>query len=286
MKKLISMLMLLTLALGCAEGEDMDVMKTWAVPENEAIPLDLDGDGSEETLTWRQGLYGMDGDCAELFVTTAGGETLHWQSGMLTPHGVWAGDLDGDGRTEILVTGDEMSDDYVTWALRLEEGELKTLTFANGSRGDEESQWLDCGYGLVTGIEGNRLTLEGSQDVLGTYFASRDYALQEDRFVFCDDGLYRFEDGDDEALWEYRSLTLRRDLPVTLLQDGEGISDVLQAGTQLRLTASDKVSIAYFRTRDGREGCFPIAPDEEQGWGFVVEGVPEEELFEALPYAD
>ena len=84
-------------------------------------------------------------------------------------------------------------------------------------------------------------------------------------------------------MWEYGSLTLTAELPVTL---SDGSDDVLREGDQLVISQTDKVSIVYFRTRDGREGSFPIEPNLEEGWGSLVNGVPEYDLFEYLPYAD
>ena len=42
----------------------------------------------------------------------------------------------------------------------------------------------------------------------------------------------------------------------------------------------------WFVTEDGRTGYFGIEPNEEQGWGYLVEGMSEDELFEMVPYAD
>ena len=84
-------------------------------------------------------------------------------------------------------------------------------------------------------------------------------------------------------MWEYGSLTLMKELPVTL---SDGSEATLQKGDQLIITQSDKVSIVYFRTRDGREGSFPIEPNLEEGWGSLINGAPEYDTFENLPYAD
>ena len=121
--------------------------------------------------------------------------------------------------------------------------------------------------------------------MLGTYFCSRDYALKDGRFHFDDDGLWHMVyDLDDD--WEWKVLTLKRPLTASILREDNAVQETLEAGTKLRLTSSDRVSIARFVTQDGREGILPIAEDAERGWGFVVEGIPEEELFELVPYSD
>ena len=57
-------------------------------------------------------------------------------------------------------------------------------------------------------------------------------------------------------------------------------------GDKLVITASDKATRAYFETQDGRQGYLEIAPNAEQGWGWLVNGVSENDVFEIVPYAD
>ena len=39
-------------------------------------------------------------------------------------------------------------------------------------------------------------------------------------------------------------------------------------------------------TEDGMEGVLSISENYEAGWGHLVNDIPEEELFEYIPYAD
>ena len=77
-----------------------------------------------------------------------------------------------------------------------------------------------------------------------------------------------------------------QNIAATFVEDGGQTEGEIAAGTRFVITASDKTSVAWFQTEDGREGYFSIAPDEERGWGCTVNGVPESELFEMVPYAD
>ena len=184
---------------------------------------------------------------------------------------------------EIFVCGDWASADYATYCLHWDGSTFTPLPFANASRGDDSGDYLYYGYGYVQAIEDGLLTLCGSQDVLGTYFGTRVFALQNDVFEFADDGLWRFPI--DEYSWQ-RALVPTRDIAATFVENGAETEDVIPAGTAFVITASDKTSVVWFQTEDGREGFFPIAPDEARGWGSTVDGVPEDELFEMVPYAD
>ncbi len=250
--------------------------------------LDLDGDDRAEAVEWRANALNEYDEEVLLTVTDGSGEPISWHSGMLFVQRVYAVDVDSDGAIELFVSGDEMSDDYLTFCLRYADGKLEQLPFANVARGDEgEEAYLDAGYGMVTAFGNGLVELTGSQDVLGTYFGSRQFALREGRFELADDGLWHFaNDRDDEEMWAYRALRLKRDVAATFAEDGGEAKGTLKAGESIRITASDRTSVTWFVTRDGREGFLAIAPNAEQGWGMRVDGIPEEELFESIPYAD
>ena len=126
-----------------------------------------------------------------LTVEPEGGAPVEYGTPILWGQSAFVVDLDGDGAREILLSGDEMSDDYVTFCLRYEGGELREILFPDASRGDNGGGYFKWGYGRVTDFGENRVTLSGSQDVLGTWFAERTFALTPlYRFEFADDGLW------------------------------------------------------------------------------------------------
>jgi len=274
---------ILAVALASAIGAcaEETIMLEGMLEEGQAAAFDLDGDGRRETVKW-SAMPDMDLDHVVVTVAAPDGTQMEWTSGSLYGARVYVRDIDEDGASEIFVTGDEMSDDYLTYCLRPDGGTLKQLSFENGMRGGEGGPFVDCGYGRLTDTDGNALTLTGSQDVLGTYFGSRTYKLEDGRFVFDDDGLWHFTYDEDDD-WTWKQLTLSRPLSVSL-EGGE--TAVLEEGTKLRITASDCRTVAHFMTQDGRKGVLPIAVNEEKGWGFVVEGIDEEDLFESVPYSD
>ena len=282
MKTLCICLLIALLALPAA-AETADPLARYALSDGAAVEMDLDGDGELETLTFRVAGSEADGDEHAGIVVEDGGEATGWNSEALFYPSAYATDLDGDGIVEIFVCGDWASADYATYCLHWDGSTFTPLPFANASRGDDSGDYLYYGYGYVQAIEGGLLTLCGSQDVLGTYFGTRVFALQNGTFEFADDGLWRFPI--DEYSWQ-RALVPTQDIAATFVENGAETKDVIPAGTAFVITASDKTSVVWFQTEDGREGFFPIAPDEARGWGSTVDGVPEDELFEMVPYAD
>lgn len=289
---LISLLMILSVpALAEVDGEGVGITMFSSVfgqMLTEGVPaqLDLDGDGAKESVTWKVVPLDEYDDEVVVEVIPAAGEPITWHSDMLHSAWVCVDDLDGDGVMELFVTGDLMSDDYVTFCLHLADGALTLLPVANTFRGDDAGEaYCDAGYGMITAIGPNRLELTGTQDVLGTWFGSRTFTLKDGRLELADDGLWHFALGDADS-WEYRALTPKAEIAATFVEDDRQTGGALNPGEKIQITASDRTSVAWFVTEDGREGFLSIAPDAERGWGMLVNGVPEEELFEFVPYAD
>ena len=253
-----------------------------SVPADTPLTIDLDGDGIEETITWTMVPDEWE-QHLRLSATLRGGATAIYEAGIYAAEAVYVADLDGDGIQEILLTGDTMSDDYYTWCLHLVNGNLYEVLFPDTTRSDEASNaYYKSGYGLVTDISGNSVTLMGSQDMLGTWMATRTMTLAPwGIFEFSDDGKWhRAGDLKDEALWTYAALTTRREVPYN---DEKA---ALHAGTKIIITAMDKKDTAWFVSEDGLEGTLSVSKDYNRGFGSLVSNIPEEECFEYLPYAD
>lgn len=286
MKKFLVFMLTLAL-LGCgawAETEDAAVL----VPEaGETVEMDLDGDGEPETLVWSSVSLGEYDECVELTVTD-GEQSSTYRSDMLYCVEVWLSDVDGDGHVEIFISGDEMSDDYYTTCLRYAGGAFEQLRFADCRRGENGDEPLEYGYGMVTAIDGNRVTLNGSQDVLGTYFFSRTMTLEGSCFAAADDGLWRIDrDLADDELWQsFAVLRPKQNLPAVFVDaEGAETEGEIAAGEGFVVTASDKTGVVWFAMEDGRQGHFAIAPAGD-GWSLLVAGVPQDEMFDNLPFAD
>lgn len=282
MKKFLAILTVLSLC-ACALAE-IPVYNGSQLVEDAEICVDLNNDGTDETLTWT--IVRDEYDEYPSFIVNG----MAFTGDCLLSPEAYLCDLDGDGVKELFLTGDLASDDYITYCLHYENGVLMTVPFAASSRGNTSEEGYDeCGYGGLERIDEETIALCGSQDVLGTRFGSRVMALQDGAFEFVDDGFWRFEyDLNDPDVWEYAAMTTLCDLNATYYDyDNEGFEEdcVLPAGTRLLITATDKLEVAYL-TIDGQSGHMNVTPNAENGWGWIVSGVPEEEAFDFVPYAD
>ena len=288
MKQMIAVLLALLLAASApalAEGTPSTGGST--LPENTQVAADLDGDGLSEHISWA-----MVPDEYDSFLTLSvepeGAETLIYKSEILYAGRVYIVDLNGDGELEILLTGDVMSDDYETICLHYAGGALHEVLFPDMNRGDNTGGYYTGGYGMIVEIGDNALTLEGSQDVLGTWMACRRVTLTPyERFEFCDNGLWERRLAPDmkwDDLAEYSLLKVA--VPISYTGTLGSPSGTLVTGTRILIYATDKQSFAWFTTQDGVTGKLSISPDYEAGWGMQVNDVPESECFEFVPYAD
>ena len=279
MRKAIALMMAGMLLFGAASAE----FAVRFAPDEPAAALNLNGDGEIEEV--RVQTIG-EGEDAETMLVVMGGDggvntlTLPIYAGVTAG----AADLDGDGRMEIYLTGEQSANDFATWCVQYSDEGLKTVPFPYYNRTEHAGGEAESGYGRITKIGGGEITLTGMQDILGTYTASRTLRIEDGRFVFADDGLYTVEmETEDGDLWEWYGLNPLITLNVKWADGSEGR---LNAGERLLVTASDLVSVVHFRTEDGRIGSFEIEPNTESGWGCLIAGVPERDVFEYLPYSD
>ena len=179
---------------------------------------------------------------------------------------LWLADLDWDGVTELIFSGDMGSDDYVTCVWRgdtLESVSLTGFSFRGGDGPAADGRAV---------FSAGRLFLEGYVSQLGTYRSVIPCELR--------DGVIVPEEG---SHWEYTSnrtvLTVKHYLPALMDDAGE---ITLAPGTELLLLGTDGETV-YF-SADGRTGTLRAEPSEDAG-GWLIGGVAESEAFETLPYA-
>ena len=290
MKRILAVTLFLMILISglSAPAEEAAPLSGSSLPEGVTAAADLDNDGRSEKVSWAMVAEGDYDAELTLTVQPSDGDALTYRTYILSFGSVYIVDLDGDGRLEVLITGDEMSDDYITLCLHYADGALHEVLFPDCSRGENGSGYYKWGYGLITGITGNMVVLEGSQDVLGTWMATRLVTLTPyERFEFCDNGLWEMKVSDPaeiDELWQYRALTVST--PIAYKGAGGNASGTLQKGERILVYASDKENRAWFITKSGTRGVLNISEDYAQGWGWVVDGKPEAECFEYLPYAD
>ena len=78
----------------------------------------------------------------------------------------------------------------------------------------------------------------------------------------------------------YFEMTVTKDLPVTI----DGKETTLPVGSKLSITGTNLVDTVTFETSDGITGSIQVTPDEEN-FGWLIDGISENEYFEMVPYA-
>ncbi|OQB20272.1 MAG: hypothetical protein BWY11_02508 [Firmicutes bacterium ADurb.Bin182] len=137
--------------------------------------------------------------------------------------------------------------------------------------------------GTVHSFDGDEVIMFSLIDVLGTYPTLRGYTFRSDLTMDPGENLFNIIK-DEYFMEEDYYLVTTRDLQVQMFENGQyGSSEMLYPGSELCMTATDGTSIVYFKTRDGREGRFPIVIRDY--WEVFIDGVSAEECFEELPYA-
>lgn len=234
---------------------------------------DLDGDGVTETVSVMDILY-EDGESVIGIEVKKGGRRVHAATEIRVQEKLYLSDVDGDGLPEILLTGDECSDDYITYCWRFRDGALVAVPFETG-------EVLDAGLMAVSPYG---LKVFGTVNALGTYTGYRELVYVSGTLVF---------DGDAWSLstaeYDYTPVLLTKQdvyAVATVSDEGDfGEEYLLPAGTTVYLTETDGQSWVSFTAETGVRGVFLLDEDE---WGShtYVNGMPEEEVFEGIEYAD
>ena len=246
----------------------------------DAVPyaVDLNDDGAMETVDIMT-YNGTDG-CPRWAVSVKSGTTetvLKTDVPGDMPCDLWVGDLDEDGTYELFFHGDLASYDYVIYAWR---GDLSPIPFepddryAHWNEGDDP--FIFAGY--VDGFEDGHIVIEGTVDMLGTHFGIRNYSISEEGVIGPVSTVWQFDET-DQPLTAARELTAYK----AGVRKDPGEAFTLAAGDRFFPLASDGMERMWFETGDGRHGVLLLTPDPETMWR--LDGIPEAECFESLPYS-
>ena len=238
---------------------------------------DVDGDGETETVDLvNTGLNGgthwllsVDGQLA--------GDAFAMDAELMS---LYLADLDADGVAEILFSGDMGSDDYITCAWRGDT--LEVIPFTGEARREQDPQErTNAADGRVV-FSDLQLYLESWSYQLGTYAAVRAYTYEGGVIAPADNPW------SDPSCWSYPRnrtwLTVTKPVPAVWPDGGE---TPLEAGTEILLGGTDG-NTAFFTTRDGRTGAIRLEfRHDADGYfaGWTIDGVPEDDCFQMLPYA-
>lgn len=168
---------------------------------------------------------------------------------------------DNDDRNYILFSYDAMSDDFVTELYEIKDGSLTEVQLTEG---------------CISVIAGDRVGMNVSVDVLGTYGAYRSYRIEDGAFVPVEE---RFDLGNEER---QRKLILAADVKGSVMTEDGMMETGLVSGTILYPVNTDGESVVGFYLDDGTYGELYFT---RKDWTIYIDGVEEYELFEELPYA-
>lgn len=118
--------------------------------------------------------------------------------------------------------------------------------------------------------------------VLGTYAGYKSYSVGKDGMPVTKNVMYNLI---NQVADRETTLTTKKNLKVQLHMSGsdETIETVIRKGTILYPKRTDGDTVMEFETEDGRV-CDLLLEKAENG-SFMIQGIPEEECFEVLPYA-
>ena len=282
---LAAMMAISPLALAESDEDAPEFENATRLEASTTTRIDLNGDGADEELRLR-----LDGDPdypqLTAVVTGTDGAVYEYTTDITYYERIYATDIDGDGKQELLLSGDMASSDYYTWCLRYDdENGLTVVQFPNTERdkGASSAAHTECGYGLLTDISDGVITLSGSQDILGTWFASRrvSYNAEEGCFDFADDGAYVIDLSEHDWSDEYRTLCTTCELAATV--DGKSVT--LAVGTKLVPYASDLESYVDVLCEDGTIARIEISANPDN-YGYLIGDMEDSACFEYMPYAD
>ncbi len=262
------------------EGEDRIQGECVSVAEELPYAADLDGDGTTETLDLAVYTRPEDDYPRWALVLTQDGAEKRCETWVPcdTWYDLFVGDLDADGKYEIFFHGDTASDDYLIYGFF---SDLTPIPFAPDERlyryGKMDGDLVFDAR--VDGFEEGHLVVSGSVNMLGTHDGLRTYGIDENGVMVPLTTVWTFEEDDDRHLTVTKELTayaarVRRD-------PGEPFT--LEPGDKVWPLASDGYSRLWFKMGGGKTGVLLLTPDEENMW--LIDGVPEAEFFENLPYA-
>ncbi len=241
---------------------------------------DLDGDGQDETVDLIVSAS-ADGYPVWAVTVTRGSDVKQAYTGVPADmeHDLWMGDLDEDEQYELFFHGDMASDDYVTYAWRCD---LTPILFEPDDRcvrPDDEPDPTVL-YSAVEGFEDGHLVALSDVDMLGTHWGIRTYAIGDDGIIGPVSTVWSFDE-EDRPLIVKKALTAYK----AAVRKDPGAAFTLEPGTRIYVTASDGCSRMWFDTENGQSGVLLLVPDEDPIIMWRIDGVPEAEFFESLPYS-
>lgn len=266
---------------------------------------DIDGDGMAEkvSIIERSGYeLGMSDFCTLTLTDSDGKEhSLHLDLRYITFAAAY--DIDADGRTELFISGDFMSDDYVSYVIRYNGSELELAANEYDEVDIEEEEAAQAAadelpyveeavsfYGNIQSVGEGIIKVSQAIDMLGSHMGETYYVMDSSdfRFIKQPDAAWTINvDTSSDEAWEYTAITTAAEFPVRM--DGTTEDATLPIGTSIIITEISGGGESYtcrFITRGGEEGTISLLYiNTETEWGVYINGIAEADCFEYLPYA-
>lgn len=256
-----------------------------------ATVIDLNGDGVMETITLEE-IPEQSNSLAKtkINISSENGTKAEFVTDMQYMNAGFAYDIDADGLVEVIVSGDECSDDYATWLFRFDGEKIINARSGFEAQEGEESIPATCGGGVIAiDVQNGVYVIWNNVDIIGTWSCTTQYALDPSEFAMkrVDGSVWTnyFENGTvDPEYWSYCTLITVKELPY--VADGTTQSAMLPVGEKLVLLDTDGETYFHFETESGIKGTITTARStDENDWGFYIDGQKEETYFETVPYA-
>lgn len=212
--------------------------------------IDLDGDGTDDEISVSGGTVNI----------VSGTDSSGFDAGVTEIDLVRLYDVDLDGQFELFVSGNTESGEHILYCLKLSGNSLKPISFADA----------EYACGTLKAFSTDGVNVISPINILGTYSYE------------CS---YKYEGGklSPAAAEGYKVISDIYIAPVAdlVLADGGTIA----AGTEFKVTTTDLSSFVTVQTAQGETYTLTLSQtDGDTGW--LVNGTPEGELFEELPYSE
>lgn len=212
--------------------------------------IDLNCDGTDDEISFSGGTVNI----------VSGTDSSGFDTGVTDIDGARLYDVDLDGVFELFVSGSTASGDNILYCLKLDGVSLIPVPFDN-----EE---YACGE--LKAFSADSVNVSSRINVLGTYSYDRSYKFADGKLI-------------PAATESYKVISDKFITPNAELALIEG--GTIAAGTEIKVVETDLSTFVSVQTADGTVGKLQLSQtDGDTGW--LINGTPEGELFDSLPYAD
>lgn len=236
----------------------MDYVRVYAdYPQD----FDLDGDGSEETLTLQENFGSPDSETIGITVEKDGQTYTEKVANAYLKEAFVAYNV--EGKPCFVISHDYASDDYETLVYKFD---------------GEQLVCVNQQYGYVEGVYDGVWMLRSWVYIMGTWNAYHKYTLSPS-FTFEPVGLdlWMIQDAGPD-----RMLTAKTGANAQFIENGTLVAGKIEAGERLLPYATDTETIVYFRMADGRTGL--LSTECREGHAYI-DGQKDETMFENILYA-